>query len=167
MELFILRHGLAVEREKFRGQDDSQRPLTPDGRKRMARAARGMRELELHFDLILTSPFLRASDTAQIVASEFSNRRHLQQSELLEPEANLKELVRHLAALHRKESLLLVGHEPQLSALLATLLGARTPESFKMKKGALCLLEIEKIRFGPCAKLEWMLTGKHLARFAD
>jgi phosphohistidine phosphatase len=133
----------------------------------MARAAHGMRELELNFDLILTSPFLRASETAQIVATEFSNRRHLQQTELLKPGGNLKELTRHLAALHRTENLLLVGHEPQLSTLLATLLGARSPESFKMKKGALCLLGIEKIRLGPCAKLEWMLTCKQLARLAE
>ena len=166
MQLYLLRHAIAVDRAKF-DRDDRLRPLTPEGRKRMVRAARGMRELGLSFDLILTSPFLRASDTASLVAKEISSRRHLHQTELLEPGADLKELVRHLAALRGQESLLLVGHEPQLGTLLATWLGARSPEPFQMKKGALCLLKMEKIRLGPCAKLEWMLTCRQLARLAD
>jgi phosphohistidine phosphatase len=132
----------------------------------MRAAAKGMRKYGLSFDLILSSPYVRARDTADIVAHAFTNRRHLKLTKLLEPTANQRHLVQHLAALRRAHSILLVGHEPDLSTLLATLLGARFPDRFKLKKGALCLLAIEKLRHGPCARMEWLLTSKQLARLA-
>ena len=162
MELYLLRHAIALEREAFDGDDDSERPLTPDGKKKMQRAARGMLRLGLSFDWILSSPYVRARDTADIVADVFTNRRHLRLTELLEPGADQRELVRHLAARHQKHDVMLVGHEPDLSTLLARLLGVRSSQSVRMKKGALCLLSIERVRNGACARLEWMLTPKQL-----
>src|SRR5258706_15490744 len=103
----------------------------------MRAAAKGMRALGFSFDLILSSPYVRARDTADIVAHAFTNRRHLKLTELLEPAANQKHLVQHLAALPHPHSILLVGHEPDLSTLLATLLGARFPVRLKLRKGAL------------------------------
>ena len=67
MELYLLRHAIAVEREHFCGED-RERPLTPAGIKKMRRIARGMKAMKLSFDLILTSPYERAKDTAALVA---------------------------------------------------------------------------------------------------
>jgi phosphohistidine phosphatase len=166
MDLYLLRHAIALDREEFQGSDDSQRPLTDDGRKKMRRAAKGMRKLGLSFDLILTSPYVRARDTADIVAEIYKNRRHLKLTRFLQPGGNHKSLVRDLATLDSAQSIMLVGHEPDLSTLLAKLIGAASPQAVKLKKGALCLLSIEKLRYGPCAKLEWILTTKHLACMA-
>ena len=167
MNLYLLRHGPAVERGKFRGRDDSLRPLTSDGREKMRDAARGMRVLGLSFDLILSSPYLRAHDTADLVAKVFTNRRHLKLTELLTPEADPAELIRYLATLPHTHSVLLVGHEPHLSTLLARLVGARNSNPLKLRKGALCLLSVEKLRRGACARLEWLLTAGQLVRFKD
>jgi phosphohistidine phosphatase len=164
LNLYLLRHGPAMEREQFRGRDDSLRPLTPEGRTRMRDAARGMRVLGLSFDLILSSPYVRAHDTADLVAKIFTSRRYLKLTKLLTPEANPEELIRHLATLPRPHSVLLVGHEPHLSKLLAKLLGVRKPSPLKLRKGALCLLTIKRLRQGACARLEGLLTARHLAR---
>src|SRR4026208_2173297 len=115
MELYLLRHAIALDREKFHGRDDSQRPLTPEGKKKMRRAAEGMRALDLSFDLIFSSPYVRARDTADIVAHAFTNRRHLKMTDLMAPNASPGQIVQHLATLPRTHSVLLVGHEPHLS----------------------------------------------------
>jgi phosphohistidine phosphatase len=166
MQLYLLRHALAVDPARFAPRDE-ERPLSPEGRKKMIRAARGMWKLGLAFDLILTSPLVRAEATADLVAREFSIRRHVRRTDGLKPEAAPRELVRHLAALGGMQSVLLVGHEPQLGHLLAMLLGVRPPHRFKLKKGALCRLEVEELKWGSCARLEWLLTCRQLGQLAD
>jgi phosphohistidine phosphatase len=165
MELYLVRHAVALEREEYKGKDDAERPLTTDGRNKMRRAARGMRRLGLSFDLILSSPFARARDTADIVAHEFTNRRHLKLCEHLRPGGRQKELIKTLQKL-RVHSVVLVGHEPDLSKLLARLAGVKSSQTLKLRKGAVCLLSIDEIRNGPCAQIEWILHSKHLERIA-
>ena len=167
MELFLLRHAVAVEREKFRDRDDSRRPLAAEGEAKMRRAARGMRVLGLSFDLILSSPYLRARDTAAIAARVLAHGHSVALTGWLTPEADPEKIICHLAGLRGARSVLLVGHEPHLGLLLATLLGVRAPASLKLKKGALCRLTVAKLRTRPVAKLEWLLTSGHLARLAD
>ncbi len=164
MKLYLLRHGPAVERTEFGGQNDDLRPLTAEGRQKMRAAARGMRALGLSFDLILSSPYVRAHDTAALVAQVLTCRRHLKLTQLLTPEANPASLIRHLATLPRTHRVMLVGHEPQLSRTLTRLLSAGTPEAWKLRKGSLCLLTVETFRRRPGARLEWLLQAKQLAR---
>lgn len=162
MELYLLRHAIAVEREEFAGED-SGRPLTPEGEKKMRRIAQGMLALKLAFDVILSSPYRRAQETANIVASRFNMRRHLQLTETLTPRGDRRALVQEIAALDRRaESVVLVGHEPYLSTLAITLVFGRPVGRVNLKKGGLCKLNIERIRFGRCAELDWLLTPRHL-----
>ena len=163
----MLRHAVAVERGKFRDRDDSRRPLAPAGEEKMRRAARGMRELGLSFDLILSSPYARAKETAAIVARALAHRRDVELTDLLTPEADPKKIIRHLAALRGARGVLLVGHEPHLGSLLAALLGGSAPEALMLKKGALCRLAVAKFLPRPVARLEWLLTAGQLARLAD
>lgn len=164
MELFILRHGIAAERGSTEYPSDSQRPLTPDGIKKLRRVVQAMRSLELSFDLILSSPYTRARQTADIVAEGLGLERVLERTVLLEPGADLHGLVADLASRKKSvERVLLVGHEPMLSSLISLLLSGEDDLEITLKKGGLCKLAIRTISPGRCATLEWLLTPRHLA----
>jgi phosphohistidine phosphatase len=85
MELFLLRHGPAVERGTRGFDDDSMRPLTPKGRRQLRKTATAMQKLELHFDLILSSPLVRTRQTAEIVAAGLNLKQRLKFSNALAP----------------------------------------------------------------------------------
>ncbi len=167
MDLFLLRHAIAVDAEHFNGED-SKRPLTPEGVKKMRRIAKGMRRLKLSFDAILSSPYRRAQDTASIVAVQFQIRRHLRLTSALTPRGNRHALVSEIATLERRaESVLLVGHEPYLSTFAATLVFGRPAVGLNLKKGGLCKLTTEHVRYGRCAELEFLLTPRQLMALAS
>lgn len=161
MKLLILRHAIAVERPEWKGSD-AERPLTDKGRHKMKAAAEGMKSFGLTFDWILSSPFRRAFDTAEIVTKIYKCPKKLRTTRTLAPEGDPKTLVRHLALDFKAwETVMLVGHEPYLSNLIGTLL-AGSPVAMDFKKGGLCLLKADALTLGPCATLEWMLTPKLL-----
>ena len=163
MELFLLRHGRAVERGTPGFANDADRPLTPQGRRQLRKIAAAMRQMELSFDAILSSPFLRARQTAEIVAAELKLKKRLAFSDELQPGGNAKKLTQRLAALKpQPETILLVGHEPDLSNLISWLVTGETGAGFALKKGGLAKLEIKKLRAGKCATLAWLLTPRLL-----
>lgn len=167
MKLYILRHGIAVERGTEGYEDDTRRPLTPKGERRMKQIARAMKKLELSFDLILSSRLIRARQTAEIVAKTLKLVDHLKFSEHLAPDGDSKNLIRDLDhLLQQPKSVLLVGHEPYLSDLLGTLLVGKSTLHVNFKKGGLCLLTADKLRHGPCATLEWLMTPRQLVCIA-
>lgn len=168
MRLYLLRHGKAVEREAFAPGDDASRPLTNVGRERTRLVAEGMQRLGLTFDLILSSPLTRARQTAEIVAGAFDAAGSLRFTERLAEEASLADLVREIRALQPEpESLLLVGHEPNLGELTSLLLGAESPLPIRFKKAGLCCLSVAGIEIGPCAVLEWLLAPSQLRLLAN
>jgi phosphohistidine phosphatase len=159
MDLFILRHGIAEARGTPVPGGDSQRRLTPDGKAKLRRAARGMKALGVDFDLILTSPFLRASETAEIVAEVFGLESKLVPSPALAADGNPKELLDQLKKDYRKrKSVLIVGHEPYLSRLISLMISGDTAIAITLKKGGLCKLSSAAPHYGRCATLEWLLT---------
>jgi len=163
MNLFFLRHAKACPRgPKYR--PDSKRPLTRDGEKAMRQAAAGIQRLDLSFDLILASPYLRALRTAEILAEAYDSKklfvtRHLAAD--AEPREVVAEIMENFGAL---ENIALVGHEPYLSGLISVLLTGRPGMKIDFKKAALCKLSVEELRFGDCATLCWLLTPRQLAR---
>ncbi len=165
MNLFILRHGISVERDPVSFPDDSRRPLTLKGEERVRLICEAMQALELSFDHILSSPYLRASKTAEIVATALALKKVLEFRDELTPEGDPKALVRYINQLRpMPENLLLVGHEPSLSGLLSQLISGEPTAAIDLKKGGLAKLEIEaQLRLGPCATLAWLLTPKHMA----
>jgi len=167
MELFLLRHGPAVERGTRGFEDDTLRPLTAKGRRQMRTTAAAMKRLRGKFDLILSSPFARAKQTAEIVATVLRLKRRLKFSNALAPGGPPAILLRQLSREKpAPEKILLVGHEPDLSRLVALLVagGPRLPMDFK--KGGLCKLEAETLRAGQCARLAWLLTPKQMKLMA-
>lgn len=163
MDLYILRHGIATASGTPTPGGDSQRRLTAEGKVKLRRAARGMRALELSFDLILTSPFLRASETAEIAAEVLGLEKQIVVSEALAADGNPKELLDQLKKDYRKrKSILLVGHEPYLGRLISLLISGDTAIAITLKKGGLCKLASASPHYGRCASLEWLLTPGQL-----
>ena len=166
MNLYILRHAKAGERSP-RFPDDSKRPLTRDGEKEMFCVARGMREMDLNFDLILSSPFVRARRTAEIVAEVFQSNE-LKLSNNLASGGDSRKLIDELNDNHSSlESILLSGHEPDLSKLISRLTAGDEKLSLHFKKAGLCKLTVEELRFGHCATLEWLLTPRQLTMLGE
>jgi phosphohistidine phosphatase len=159
MELYILRHGIAVERGTPGYKKDSDRPLTPEGEEKMRQIANAMRGMDLKFDLILSSPYARAEQTAKIVAGELDE--DVSYSDYLVPGANALELIGEIND-ERPQRVLLVGHEPDLSSLISVLITGGSDAGIELKKGGLCRLTTEKLVFGKCARLNWLLTPKQL-----
>lgn len=159
MMLYLMRHGLAVEPGTPGFKTDADRALTGKGRRQMRKIAGALAEMELEFDLILSSPFVRARQTAEIVAATLKLKKHLKFSNALAVGGEPAILLRQLERLKPlPENLLLVGHEPGLSRLLSILLTGNTRLNVDFKKGGLCKLEINTLRLGACATLDWMLT---------
>ncbi|MGI8965389.1 MAG: phosphohistidine phosphatase SixA [Limisphaerales bacterium] len=165
MNLYILRHALAGERSS-RYPEDTKRPITKKGKKETRAAAKGMRKLDLKFDLILSSPFTRAKQTAEVVAEVFKFKE-LRYSKHLASEANPQSLISELnKSYSSRKNILLVGHEPYLSQLISVLTSGDKKLSLDFKKSGLCKLTVDKLRFGRCADLQWLLTPKQLAMIA-
>ena len=83
MNIFILRHGIALERDDWKGKDDSLRPLTREGEKQLQKISSALKKMKLEFDLILSSPYARAKTTAEIVADKLKLKKRLKLSEAL------------------------------------------------------------------------------------
>jgi phosphohistidine phosphatase len=167
MNLFLLRHAIAVDQSFMTGGSDAERPLSPEGKKKMKSIARGMKALELSFDLIVSSPYVRARETAEIVAREFGLEHALEYSPRLEVGGDTAGLVAEIAARAKDlNDVLLVGHEPQLSKLISHLLSGNSGLSITMKKAGLCKLDVPRLRYARSGSLEWLLTPSQLARLA-
>jgi phosphohistidine phosphatase len=142
---------------------DADRPLIPKGKRQLRQIARAMQNLDLHFNLILSSPFLRARQTAEIVAKSLRLKKRLAFSDELTPGGDSKALIRQLNELKpASEDVLLVGHEPYLSRLISQLISGGSDMGIDFKKGGLCKLETDLLRFGRCATLGWLLTPKQM-----
>lgn len=144
-ELLLLRHGIAEER--IDGVDDAQRSLTPEGRERTAQQLQRLFDLELRCDLVISSPLVRARQTAELVV-DAGLAPELEIAAALAPLADpLPLLERWLGPLSPRPGwrrLAWVGHEPDLSTLAAVLIGvpmARAHEALHLKKAGVVLLQ--------------------------
>jgi len=167
MNLYLLRHGIAVEPDTLEYSHDADRPLTSEGERKLGLIADAMRALDLAFDLILSSPYVRARQTAEIIAEAFSARKKLEFDHSLACGGDPKELVEHLKRRQPPlEHVLLVGHEPYLSGLVSLLVTGNANSRVVFKKGGLCKLSTESLKYGRCAVLEWLLTPRQMALMA-
>jgi phosphohistidine phosphatase len=167
MNLYLLRHGLAVESGTPGYAKDADRPLTAEGERKLGKIAEALEALGLSFDVIFSSPYVRARQTAEIMAEAFKAHKRLELSDTLTPAGSLKrliDLVNHLDP--APEDVLLVGHEPYLSELISLLVSGDAGLSVVMKKGGLCKLSVHALRHARCATLEWLLTPKQMALMA-
>lgn len=164
MKIYILRHGIAADHDDPRYPKDSERPLTDEGRRKTRAIAETLARLEIKPDVILASPLVRAQQTAEIVATVLRRDRHLQVCEPLDGRSDLAQIITAINKLPgNTASVMLVGHEPDLSALASLLLtGRATGAAIELKKGGLCVLETEELQVGQCATLLWLAPPKLL-----
>ena len=157
MRLYFLRHGLAGEQNEWKG-DDFARPLTEEGIAKMKKSAATLAKLDLDLDLILTSPLVRAYQTAEIIAKQLDRLDKLVKDERLGVNFGAKFLIEILADHPKANGLMLVGHEPGMSDAASYLIGGG---QIVMKKGGLACVELpDKSVKG---ELVWLLPPKVLA----
>jgi phosphohistidine phosphatase len=157
MKLIIVRHAEAVERTP--DVSEEWRYLTPEGRVFFRKTARTMLEKGVNPDLILTSPLTRAVQTADILAETISFTGPLIAANELAPGFDLTDLENMLAAYESVNELALVGHEPDLSDLVVSLLSLQG--SFKFKKGTAVMVKFDPAGHGPAA-FKWLASGRNL-----
>jgi phosphohistidine phosphatase len=158
-ELYVIRHGLAEERSEA-WPDDNKRPLTPDGISRMRKAVRGLAHLGVTIDSVLTSPLVRARQTAEIVAGGIEPRPSLINIDSLAPDGSYAAIIADLEKHGRRQRIALVGHEPSIGELAARLIGSR--HALEFKKGAICRIDLDELPPVSPGDLRWMLTPKIL-----
>jgi phosphohistidine phosphatase len=140
MRVFLVRHAVAHERDRQRWPDDSLRPLTPAGRRKFHQAARGLARLLPRSTLILTSPFVRARETAELLSAAGQRCRLEERPELAA--AQTARIGLELLRKQRQSCVVLVGHEPYLSNLLSLALAGPTRRiEVEFKKGGAACLE--------------------------
>jgi len=163
VDLYLVRHAIAEDRDSARWPDDSVRPLTAEGVDRFRRAARGLREVVPRVDAVLSSGFARAWHTAELLVEE-AGWPEPRRSEPLESGQSPARALQMLQD-RGESSLALVGHEPHLS-LLASLLLAGDEDAVRMdlKKGGAIALALPGRVEARAAVLIWTATPRMLRR---
>ena len=156
MDLLIVRHGIAEDRDAFAstGQPDDLRPLTREGRRDFTKVARALRSVVPAVDVLVTSPLVRARQTAEILGERYG--MPLVESDALRPEAPYTKLAALLKRRRASEVVAVVGHEPHLSGLIAWLIGD-TNARIAMKKGGACLVRFDRAAQRGAGTLLWLL----------
>jgi phosphohistidine phosphatase len=167
VKLLIVRHGPAGDPEEWERQekDDRLRPLTPKGKKEVRKAAAGLARLVPRLDLLATSPWTRAVQTAEIVNKEYGCE--IEDVELLTSDHKPEDLTPWLREQSGKDAVGLVGHEPHLGLLVGYLLSGKSVSFVDLKKGGACLVEIVDPSKVGSGCLEWLLTDRELRRLGD
>ena len=165
-EFYVMRHGIAVTRGSAGFSDDSKRPLTPEGKKKMKEIAEGLARLGFNVDWIVTSPLVRAVETAEIVAESLASNVPMDHSEALRPGGSAEALISFLAKHANRKRVLVVGHEPDLSEMAARLMGAGRHANLGFKKGGCCLMTFTEFPPKSPGQLVWWLTPRLLRKLA-
>ena len=167
MNLLVIRHGIAQDRDEWAGtgEDDTLRPLTEKGRRSMRGVARGLARLAPKPDVLATSPLTRATQTAEIVTAAYGGVDTVL-LEQLAPERHPADLLAWLRTCAADSTIAVVGHEPHLSDLLSWLLTGREGSFIQLKKGGACLLKFQGNARAGGALLRWAMTPSQLRRLA-
>jgi len=164
MLLLVVRHAIAVDQEEWAG-DDAKRPLTDEGRKKMKKAAQGLRQLVKDVELLAASALVRAYQTAEILAEAYG--LSIKTVPALAPGQPPAALARWLEGETHRQTIAIVGHEPGLSSAVSWFLTGADRAILELKKGGACLLDLPR-GVGPAtATLLWALWPSHLRDFGD
>ena len=155
MKVYFLRHGIAADREEWQGKD-FDRPLTREGRERMQREAKTIARLDLKLDAIVTSPLVRAKETAEIAAEPL--KMQPEPDEGLGPDFDVKRLGEILRKHASADAIMLVGHEPNMSETIGEIVGSAKVD---LKKGGLACVEVDDAT-DVSGTLLWLIPPKVL-----
>jgi phosphohistidine phosphatase len=155
MEIYLLRHGIAEDSRP--GMRDADRALTPDGREKLKRVLKRAKGAGVDPDVILSSPYRRALETAEVAAASLGYRGEIVQTKALIPTASPHDVWEEIRSRKTESSLLLSSHEPLMSSVLALLLGNPALQ-VDMKKAGLARVDTDSLGPEPRAILKWLLT---------
>jgi phosphohistidine phosphatase len=158
-ELYLIRHGIAEERGDA-WPDDTRRPLSEEGMAGLRKEARGLVRLGVSFDVVLSSPLVRARQTAEIVAAAFNSRPPIVTIDSLSPGGSTHAVITDLESHVKRAQIAIVGHEPGMGELAARLAGLK--RALEFKKGAICRIDVESLPPAGPGALRWFLTPKIL-----
>jgi phosphohistidine phosphatase len=163
MDLYLLRHGKA-ERTAPNGGSEDERPLTGRGKSEMQEIASWIRSQGCVIDCIATSPLIRAKDTAAIIAEVYPDAKGPEQWEELAPGMEFDRLMDRIREQDSIPSLLLLGHEPSMSACISRIISGSGHVRIELKKGGLAKI----VNFFPSAQpsgdLIWLLSPRHMRK---
>jgi phosphohistidine phosphatase len=164
MKLLIVRHADAGDREEFAktGEPDNLRPLSAKGREQMRTTVLGLKKLVPSADLIVTSPYARAQQTASIVREAYGKVLQ-EETNTLEPEKAPAEFEGWLKEHGDHEVVVAVGHEPHLGALATWFMCGAEDSRVEMKKGGACLIVFDKRAKKGTGTLRWLMGPKELS----
>lgn len=163
MEIYLLRHAIAEDHGTH--ARDADRPLTDEGRKRMVRATKSWDALGVMVDAILTSPYVRAVQTAEIAAEALGISDRVQALRKLSQGASPEDMVQAIAErCHDDSRVMVVGHEPDLGRLISLLVCGDDDAGFRIKKAGMTKLFVDGLVANRCAVLEWHVWPRHMLR---
>jgi phosphohistidine phosphatase len=165
MDLLIVRHAIAFDRNSRRWRDDGERPLSPEGRARARKAAAGLKHIAERPQCLLSSPLMRAKQTATIL-TEFAGWPKATECAALAPDESPDEVFAALAA-QKEKIVAIVGHQPALGRLLAAslpaqVLGGVNPEAFELKKMGVALVSFNGTPKAGSGVLNWFVPPRIL-----
>ena len=157
MQLLVVRHAIAEDREVFAasGREDALRPLTAEGTRKMKRTARGLHEIVPGIDVLVSSSFARAAETAEILRREYELDQ-VESARELEPGTSLTDVLTWLGRFDQGV-VAIVGHEPQLGCLVTYLVTGSERSAVEMKKGGSCLIEFDGAPSAGKGRLAWAI----------
>ena len=159
MQLYIVRHGIAIDREDPKSPAEAERYLTEEGIAKTKQVAKGIAAVGVHVDLMVSSPYLRDMQTAAIFASALDYpEQKIRQSESLLPGAEPVAFLRELAREKNASSVFCFGHAPHMDGLLAATVGAPRHIT-SMKKAGVAFVELKRVS-PPNGQLIWLVTPK-------
>ena len=166
MDIVVVRHGVALDREEAAESaiSDAERPLTAKGRRRMKAAAKGLAKLAEGADLVLSSPLVRAVQTAKIVRRAFDDDIGYAETDALLPDAEPGELVRVLSEGPPIPAAVIVGHEPHLGRWVGWCLAGQAAALVELGKGGACLVRFDEAPVAGKGQIVWLLSSALLRR---
>jgi phosphohistidine phosphatase len=161
MNLYFLRHGSAGTRRP-NPLVDAKRPLDKEGLEQCWLIAQYINALDLQFDAVLSSPLKRALQTASRVANEIGYDSRIHITKALSPGASVQDFHRLLAEYSQLDSVMVVGHNPNLAQFLSTMVGAGSARSaIRLRKGSLARVDLAQRP----PTLQWLVAPTPLGRF--
>ena len=160
MKLYLVRHGIAVEKLGGAIRFDSQRPLTDEGIAETKQVAHATKKLGVGAQLVITSPLVRAKQTGEIFKNELNVAEDLKVADALSPAGNPKDVFKYVKQYDSLDEIILVGHEPDMGRLLATLLWAGLEVEIPFKKAGICRVDVNDVPPTFPGVLKWFITPK-------
>jgi phosphohistidine phosphatase len=160
--LYLMRHGEALSTAQWGGLE-TERPLTEVGRRDLRQVAAGIAALDIRFDLVASSSYARAVETAEIVALVLGHKDPIETSDRFIPGATTDAVLGFIQRFAKKEHVLLVGHAPDVGKIALDLIGWRAKREFFFPTGSICCIDLVGAPPEPYGQLAWFLPAALLA----